>query len=252
MVLAALDLLRSRPPRTSFTPNDRRARLPGLSRAAWAARNRFHEKRADLFMSLMQPQAGMRILDLGSGWGDPFVARIARRVSLAVTLADISDGPREDALRHGFDAVVLPEGEPLPFSTHEFDIVLSNSVIEHVTLSQEECRSLRLSEAEWRHRAMKAQRAFAREIQRVGKRYFVQTPHKHFPFDLHLWLPGTNWLPHDVVRAMVPWIDRLWIKRAGVADWHLLGVREMRELFPDAKITVERFLGIPKSVIAYT
>ena len=31
---------------------------------------------------------------------------------------------------------------------------------------------------------------------------------------------------------------------------HLLDEREMRELFPDGKIIKERFLGIPKSLIA--
>ncbi|MDA0311627.1 MAG: class I SAM-dependent methyltransferase [Gemmatimonadetes bacterium] len=199
----------------------------------------------------MKPTAGTSVLDLGSGWGDPLVARIAERVPLEVTLADVSEGPLEDGASRGFRAVVLKEGEPLPFKPNQFDIVLSNSVIEHVTMSPDECRTLSLSEREWRRHAIANQRRFANEIRRVGKRYFVQTPHKHFPIDLHLWLPGTNWLPHDIVRRMVPWLDKHWIKKAGVADWHLLGPREMGDLFPDAEIAVARLLGVPKSVIAY-
>jgi hypothetical protein len=50
---------------------------------------------------------------------------------------------------------------------------------------------------------------------------------------------------------MVPWLDKHWIKKAGVADWHLLGPREVGDLFSDAEIAVERLLGVPKSVIAY-
>lgn len=222
-----------------------------LDRAAWAARQRFHERRADLFMELMDPRPGMRILDLGSGWGDPFLARIARRVPVEVTLADLTEGPREDAERLGFRAVILEEGEPLPFAEGEFDIVVSNSVIEHVTLPKEECLTLRLSQAAWRRRALASQRAFAAEIQRVGHRYFVQTPHKHFPLDLHMWLPGTNWLPHPLLQRLVPIADRWWIKESGVPDWNLLGAEDMRELFPGARIRVERLLGLPKSVIAY-
>lgn len=223
-----------------------------IDQAAWKARQRFHEQRADLFMQLMRPQAGMRILDLGSGWGDPFMARIARRVPVQVTLADVSEGPRHDAERLGFAAVIVEEGKPLPFADGEFDIVLSNSVIEHVTLSKEECKSLRLPESEWRRRSLDAQREFALEVRRVGRRYFVQTPHKHFPLDLHMWLPGTNWLPHRVLQWLVPVVDRVWVKQSGFPDWHLLGPEEMAALFPGARIHVERFLGLPKSVVAHT
>lgn len=226
--------------------------MPGLiERAAAAARHRFHESRADLFMRLMEPRPGMRLLDLGSGWGDPLSARIARRVPLRVTLADLTEGPLRDAERLGFSAVRLEHGEPLPFGDGEFDVVLSNSVIEHVTLGKEDCLALRLPEAEWRRRAMDAQRAFASEIRRVGRRYFVQTPHRHFPFDLHMWLPGTNWLPHHVLQRLVPVVDRVWVKRTGVPDWHLLGEKELRRLFPGAAIHVERLLGLPKSLVAY-
>lgn len=218
---------------------------------ASALRGHFHESRVDLFMKLMEPQPGMRILDLGSGWGDPFVARITRRVPLRVTLADVTDGPREDAKRLGFNAVLLEEGVPLPFGEGEFDIVLCNSVIEHVTLSRDDCLHLRLPEVEWVARAMSAQRAFASEIRRVGRHYFVQTPHKHFPFDLHMWLPGTNWLPHRALQRLVPLADRYWIKQSGAPDWHLLGASEMGEMFPDARIWIERIAGLPKSVVAY-
>lgn len=226
---------------------------PGaLTRLALAARRHFHERRADLFVGLMHPEPGMRVLDLGSGWGDPLMARVARRVPVRVTLADVTDGPREDAERLGFEAVVLDEGTPLPFADREFDIVLSNSVIEHVTLPKADCVGLRLPEPEWIRRASMAQCAFAEEIRRVGRRYFVQTPHRHFPLDLHLWLPFTNWLSHAALQDLVPITDRYWVKNVGAADWRLLDAVEMKALFPDASIVVERLAGLPKSVTAYT
>jgi hypothetical protein len=225
--------------------------MNAVQRAAWAARQRFHERRADLFMALMRPRRGMRILDLGSGWGDPFMARIARRVPVRVTLADVTEGPREDAERLGFDAVILREGEPLPFADGEFDIVLSNSVIEHVTMRRADDDALRPAERAWRWRSLRAQRRFAAEIQRVGRGYFVQTPHRHFPLDLHMWLPFTNWLPHTTLKSLVPVVDRFWFKQTGYPDWHLLGPRELRRLLPGCRIRVERFAGLPKSVVAY-
>lgn len=51
----------------------------------------------------------------------------------------------------------------LQFKEKEFDLVFSNSVIEHVGGFQDQ---------------MKA----ANEIRRVGKNYFIQTPNKYFLF----------------------------------------------------------------------
>lgn len=216
------------------------------------ARNHFHERRADVFIRLMDPAPGTRVLDLGSGWGDPFLGRITRRVPLDVTLADITEGPTHDAERLGFRSVLLQEDGPLPFDDGEFDIVVSNSVIEHVTLPKEECVHAQMSEAEWRGRALKRQKAFANEIRRVGKRYFVQTPHKHFPLDLHTWLPFTHWLSHASAQRVIAYTDRFWIKHCGYVDWHLLGEAEMQGLFPEARLHVECVAGLPKSLIAYT
>src|SRR5947209_3510992 len=59
------------------------------------------------------------------------------------------------------------DGRMLPFSDKSFDIVFSNSVIEHVgTLAD--------------------QRRFADEITRVGRQYWVQTPNRRFPVELHV------------------------------------------------------------------
>ena len=50
------------------------------------------------------------------------------------------------------------------------------SVIEHVTLPKSEVWTTR-SGKEFRERSLAHQRAFAREIQRVGRQFFVQTPY---------------------------------------------------------------------------
>lgn len=221
-----------------------------IHRLAAVARNRFHERRADLFIRLIRPTPGMRVLDLGSGSGDPFVARIARRVPLDVTLADISEGPLEDAARLGYHGVQVKEGEPLPFSPGEFDVVVSNSVIEHVTLLKEECSSPAITDQDWVRRSLASQRAFAAEVRRVGRGYFVQTPHRDFPLDLHLWLPFTNWLSHSGVRGLIKYTDRYWVKTA-IPDWNLLGTSDMQALFPDGRVHVESLGPLPKSLIAY-
>jgi hypothetical protein len=215
------------------------------------AREEFHGVRARLLMELMSPKAGMRVLDVGSGWGDPLIRRVADKVPLDVTLADISEGPLHDAARLGFHSVLLEENKPLPFDDGAFDIVVSNSVIEHVTASKAICLDETVSQQDWLELARASQRAFAEEIRRVGKQYFVQTPHRDFPFDLHLWMPFTNWLPHSATRRIVKFSDRYWVKHNGVADWNLLDTRDMQTLFPDATIHVEKLFGLPKSIIAF-
>lgn len=68
-------------------------------------------------------------------------------------------------------------GRYLPFKDGSFDIAYSNSVIEHLG-------------------NFKNQQTFARELMRVGVNYFVQTPNKRFPLELHLLTLFIHWIPH--------------------------------------------------------
>lgn len=206
-------------------------------------------------MQLLRPRPHDRVLDLGGGDGS-FAARIARRVAVQVTVADIDDTRLIARDRYGFREVKLEEAAfadtgSLPFNDGEFDVVLCNSVIEHVTLPKAECVVPSAGERDWRDRSFAAQERFAREIRRIGRAYFVQTPHRSFPIDAHTWLPLTNFLPHETARRIVNITDTVWVKKCGIADWHLLGTAQMRRLFPDALLHVDRIAGIPKSVIAY-
>lgn len=213
---------------------------------------RFHEARADLFVRLLKPHPGATLLDVGGSDG-ALAARITVRVPMEVTVADVSADHREAVIRRGFSHCHVPEDGGLPFEDGAFDFVLANSVIEHVTLPKEECRvTQRVPQAEWTRRSREAQKSFAREIVRVGGRYFVQTPHKHFPIDQHIHLPLVHYLSHNGACRVVSLTDRFWVKHCqGTVDWELLTVPDMAELFPDADIHVERFLGLPKSIVAW-
>src|SRR6202007_1225101 len=71
---------------------------------------------------------------------------------------------------------VVADGRCLPFGDRAFDVVFSNSVIEHVTPLKEQVR-------------------FAGEIQRTGRRYFVQTPNRWFPIEPHYLFPLFQFFP---------------------------------------------------------
>lgn len=216
-------------------------------------RDRFHDARADLLIRLLAPRSGARLLDLGGGDGS-FARRLRERADLEITVAEVHEGHRDRIEGQGFDFVLLNDDDrSLPFGDGEFDIVLANSVIEHVTLPKERCRvEMRVDQYEWERETRAAQTRFAEEVRRVGRSYFVQTPHRHFPIEQHLHLPFAQYLSHNSLCRLVTWTDRFWIKSCqGIVDWELLSSRDMERLFPGCRIFLERFLGLPKSIIAY-
>lgn len=134
---------------------------------------------------------------------------------------------------------VVGDGCRMGFRDDSFDISFSNSVIEHV--------------GTWENQV-----AFAREVRRVGRGVWVQTPAWGFPIEPHFLAPFVHWLPpwirRKVLRYFTPWglickptqerVDEI------VREIRLLGHAEMKALFPDCEILVERFLLFPKAYIA--
>jgi hypothetical protein len=124
-------------------------------------------------------------------------------------------------------------------SDNEYDIAFSNSVIEHVGL--------------WRD-----MERMAREVQRVSHRYLVQTPYFWFPVEPHARTPFIHWLPDSIkYRILLYRRCGFWEKQdtvsgavSRVQSAIMLDIRQMRTLFPDAELNMERFFGWPKSLIA--
>jgi hypothetical protein len=134
---------------------------------------------------------------------------------------------------------ILGDGRMLPFGDKTFDIVYSNSVIEHVGSFDD-------------------QTAFAREVRRVGKAYFVQTPDRHFPVEPHFVGPFIHYLPvklqKKLIRHFTPWgliakPDRKRVEQV-LASIQLLTYSQMTNLFVDSAILRERVCGLSKSLIA--
>jgi SAM-dependent methyltransferase len=128
----------------------------------------------------------------------------------------------------------------LSFEDGAFDVVYSNSVIEHVGGPRE-------------------RRRMADEIQRVGKRFFVQTPNYYFPIEPHFLFPGFQFLPASLRARLLTVSDLGWATRQRnpqrarefVDGISLLRRSELETLFPGAKIYAERFFGLSKSFIAH-
>ncbi len=126
----------------------------------------------------------------------------------------------------------------LPFPDKSFDIVFSNSMIEHL--------------GSWENQVLAAN-----EMLRVGRQLWVQTPYQWFPVEPHYVTPVVHWFPKKVRRALLPYTVWGLVTHASkelcdstVNEIQLLNIQQMRKLFPQCDITYERFGGLVKSLIA--
>lgn len=120
----------------------------------------------------------------------------------------------------------------------DFDLAVSNSLIEHV--------------------GGHAQRAkLANVIHQAAPRHWVQTPYRYFPIEPHWMAPGFQFLPFEAqVRASQKWKfghirtnDRAAaIERVNEID--LIGISQMKDYFPGSEIWKEKSAGLTKSLVA--
>jgi hypothetical protein len=192
----------------------------------------FRTRRMATFARALSITPTSRVLDVGGTGYNWELCPVRPRVTLLNRYEEPDfPVPRDMTL-------TVADGCALPFGDQSFDVVYSNSVVEHV--------------GDWTR-----QQQFAREIQRVGRAYYVQTPAKAFPLEPHLLTPAIHWLPRPIQRRLLPFtaigllhrgdrpIDFAWYD-----DVRLLERREVRALFPEATLMTERVLGLPKSYIA--
>lgn len=133
---------------------------------------------------------------------------------------------------------IVADGTALPFRDKCFDIVYSNSVIEHLGTYER-------------------QKLFAEECRRVGVSYYVQTPNRKFPIEPHLLTPLIHYLPYKIQRKFIRYTVWALIAKPSVqelenffSEVRLLDERELQILFPDAEIWHETWFGLVKSIIA--
>jgi len=193
--------------------------------------------RLQQFIEMLPPGKKTHILDVGGtiDFWDANWNEMPDNVSL--TIVNLSPERVRDGLpirSMTGDARCLSE-----FGDGYFDYCFSNSVIEHVgTLAD--------------------QRAMAKEVRRVAIGYFVQTPYRYFPVEPHFHVPLWAQMPLWLRTALHQSADLGWMPaqpdylnaREEVEQIRLLSIREMRLLFPDAELRMERIGGLVKSIMA--
>jgi hypothetical protein len=185
------------------------------------------ERKFALFMQLLKPEPDHRALDIGGADGS-YLASLYPWPE-RVTVLDLSMFLVRRV--RGANAVCA-DALTLPFPDGAFDLVWSNAVIEHVG-------------------DLDRQRRFAEEIRRVTDRYFVTTPWRGFPMELHYRLPMYQFVPKGIQRFISKRFAVGYYPKGQWEDINLLWRRQMVSLFPDARVIMQRVTVWPETLIAY-
>ena len=195
-------------------------------------------RRFKWFLHLVNPAPADVLLDIG---GYPGFWTSQPQPVMRIDTLNIHEVSWDNAQfpRHNIQTLV-GDGCALKMPDRSYDIAFSNSVIEHV--------------GSWDR-----QQQFAREISRVAKALWVQTPAYECPIEPHYMTPLIHYLPRPWQKKLLRWCTVWgWLERPNpqqisdmVETTRLLRKAEVQRLFPDCEILTERLFGlIPKSYIA--
>ncbi|PZO01611.1 MAG: class I SAM-dependent methyltransferase [Alphaproteobacteria bacterium] len=205
--------------------------------------SRFRRARARRIVALIEAiharKGAVRIIDLG---GEPdywnlFDRAFLDRCGVHITL--VNPGGFEGVDASLFEAVDGDACHLPQYADNGFDMVHSNSVVEHV--------------GDWVR-----MEAFAAEVRRLAPCYYVQTPYFWFPIEPHFSAPFFHWRSEQSrARALMKRphgfsqkAPDIGAAMRDVQHARLLDKTQYRFLFPDAEHHDEVVLGLTKSLIA--
>lgn len=197
----------------------------------------FRRKRFAFFQSLLSRlQRPVHILDIGGTEAYWKMMRLNADDQVFITLLNLT----KDNVTLPYLTSITGDARRVQAEDYSFDIVFSNSVIEHVGTYQD-------------------QLLMAKEVCRLGKCYFIQTPNKYFPLEPHFLFPFFQFLPVGLRIWLLQNFDLGWFPKTPdtrkareiVESIHLLAKAEFSRLFPNAAIYEERAFGMTKSFVAY-
>jgi ubiquinone/menaquinone biosynthesis C-methylase UbiE len=189
---------------------------------------------------LERREQAIRILDIG-GSANYWLPVLSDLQAMKCQILLLNRSAKEAGLESNSAEIfsfVVGDARSTGFADNSFDLVHSNSVIEHV--------------GSWHDMEM-----MATEVRRLAPDYFVQVPYYWFPFETHYKALFVHWLPQQLqarlfMRFGFGGTPRKTVSGAmiKVQQTSLLDLLQFRALFPDARIARERFCGLTKSLIA--
>jgi ubiquinone/menaquinone biosynthesis C-methylase UbiE len=199
---------------------------------------KFRKRRFAFFNSLLfRLERPVSVLDVGGAEAYWKTMGMDADDRVSVTLLNLT---KETVILPNLSSVA-GDARQLNFEDNSFDVVFSNSVIEHVGGYADQMK-------------------MAKEVMRVGNRYFIQTPNKYFPLEPHFLFPFFQFLPVAVRVRLLQSFNLGWFPKTPertkaieiVESIRLLGRDEFLRLFPGARLYEEKVFGLTKSFVAYS
>ena len=204
---------------------------------------KFREKRFSVFQSFINShhfntEGKITILDVGGTIHFWEQMGFIEKQNVEITILNLQ---KEEINHYSHIKCILGNGcDMKEFTDNTFDVVFSNSVIEHV-------------------RTFQNQEKMAKEIQRVGKAYFLQTPNYWYFLEPHFLFFGFQFLPIKARAFLLRKFQLGWYPK--IKDYNrsieiaqrirLLRKKELKKLFPSAMIVKEKLFGFTKSFMVY-
>lgn len=196
--------------------------------------SKFRKERLAIFFDFIKDlPSPVKILDVGGTESFWEMAGLAGNEKYQITILNI----REEKTKYPNLKFAQGDAKNMKeFSDQSFDVVFSNSVIEHVG-------------------GLAEQEKMAQEIRRIGKKYFVQTPNFYFPVEPHFLFPLFQFFPLPIKSLLIRNFNLGWRKRVSdkerakneAQSVRLLKKKELEKLFPGAKIKKEKLFLLTKS-----
>lgn len=190
----------------------------------------------DLFFQNFSKNDPIRVLDVGGASYFWDTSSLPSLPNIEIILLNL----RQEKTEHPKIKSVVGDATNMPeFEDDSFDLVFSNSVIEHLYTWENQVK-------------------MANEVMRVGKKHFIQTPNRTFPMEAHYAIPFAQYFPHKMLYFLLTKtkMSRLqkWDPidaRQYLDEIRLLDQTEMRRLFPKSNMYLEKFMGMVKSISAH-
>jgi SAM-dependent methyltransferase len=192
---------------------------------------RSRKKKYQQFFSLTKPSKDSTLLDVGVTDQEysPYDNYLEKKYPYPHQITALSIHPlKEFRERYPKIKTSTYKGREFPFKDKQFDIAVSNAVIEHVG-------------------GFKEQLIFLKEMGRVGHQFFFATPAKEFPIEMHTNYPFIHWFKKGTFDKIVSFLGKRWASGSYI---HLLNRRSIEKLLKasnikEYKILTHRFGPFP-------
>ena len=194
-------------------------------------REKSRERKYQLFMEQIKPDADDVIVNVGAGNGlflESIYDRREKIIALDIDIVMLNDLKR----KYSEVQCIVADATALPFKDKAVKISFSNAVIEHVGANSH-------------------QRKFADEIRRVSQKFYVTCPNKYFPFEFHYRLPLYQFVPKSIQKWLFQkfniglWYENKW------EDINLLSYRQLKKIFPETTLIKQRITFCAETLICF-